>query len=57
LLDGISGGIAQLTHLIGLCLVVYALILIVRSLDRGDLFSGLIKAIVYGLIGMALLKL
>jgi hypothetical protein len=49
--------VAQLAHLAGLCFVIFALISVVRSLERGDLFSGLMKAVIYGVIGTILARL
>jgi hypothetical protein len=57
LLDGVTGAIASFAHVIGLLLVVYALFSVVQALERGDAFTGLLKAGLRGIIGIVLMKL
>ena len=57
MLDDVGRSVAEFMHLAGLCLVFYALILIGLSFGRGSLVGGLLKAVMYGGIGMFLMRL
>jgi hypothetical protein len=57
LFDAIGRDIQQAAHVIGMCLLVWAILSAVQCIDRGDMFSGMFKAGMRGLLGAFLMKI
>jgi uncharacterized membrane protein YczE len=57
MLHTLSELIGQVAHIIGMCLMIYAVLLVLRGFDRGDMVGAILKAFVMGLGSALLMRL
>jgi hypothetical protein len=49
--------VGQVAHIIGVCLMIYAILLVVRGLERGDMIGTIFKAVVMGVASAVLMRI
>jgi hypothetical protein len=57
MLQSVSDLVGQVAHIIGVCLMIYAILLVVRGLERGDMIGTIFKAVVMGVASAVLMRI